>query len=44
VVVITQILTMPGVELIEPLPSEIQFYAMFVAGISANAKVRAPET
>jgi hypothetical protein len=40
VVVITQILTTPGVELVGPLPSEIQFYTMFFAGISANSKIR----
>jgi molybdate transport system substrate-binding protein len=40
VVVIAQILTTPGVELVGPLSSEIQFYTMFVAGISANSKVR----
>ena len=40
VVVITQILTTPGVELVGPLPPEIQFYTMFVAGISANSKVQ----
>ena len=39
VVVITQILTTPGVELVGPLPPEIQFYTTFVAGISANSKV-----
>jgi molybdate transport system substrate-binding protein len=39
VVVITQILTTPGVELVGPLPPEIQFYINFVAGISANSKV-----
>ncbi len=39
VVVITQILTTPGVELVGPLPPEIQFYITFVAGISANSKV-----
>jgi len=39
VVVITQILTTPGVEMVGPLPSEIQFYTTFVAGISANSKV-----
>jgi molybdate transport system substrate-binding protein len=38
VVVITQILTTPGVELVGPLPPEIQFYTMFVGGVSANAK------
>lgn len=39
VVVITQILTTRGVELVGPLPPEIQFYTMFVAGVSANSKV-----
>jgi molybdate transport system substrate-binding protein len=38
VVVITQILTTPGVELVGPLPSEIQSYAVFTAGVSANSK------
>ncbi len=38
VVVITQILTTPGVELVGPLPPEIQFYTVFVAGISASSK------
>ncbi len=38
VVVITQILTIPGVELVGPLPPEIQFYINFVAGISASSK------
>jgi molybdate transport system substrate-binding protein len=40
-VVITQILTTPGVELVGPLPPEIQSYVTFTAGISANSK--APE-
>ncbi len=40
-VVITQILTTPGVELVGPLPPEIQSYVAFAAGISANS--RAPE-
>jgi molybdate transport system substrate-binding protein len=39
VVVITQILTTRGVELVGPLPPEIQFYTMFVAGVSASSKV-----
>jgi len=39
VVVITQILTTPGVELVGPLPSEIQIYISFVAGISASSNV-----
>ncbi len=38
VVVITQILTTPGVELVGPLPPEIQFYAVFTAGVSANSQ------
>jgi molybdate transport system substrate-binding protein len=38
VVVITQILTTPGVELVGPLPPEIQFYAVFTAGVSTNSK------
>src|SRR4029077_797174 len=38
VAVITQILTTPGVELVGPLPPEIQFYTTFTAGISTNAK------
>jgi molybdate transport system substrate-binding protein len=37
-VVITQIMTTPGVELVGPLPSEIQSYVTFAAGVSANAK------
>jgi molybdate transport system substrate-binding protein len=40
-VVITQIMTTPGVELVGPLPAEIQSYITFAAGVSANAK--APE-
>jgi molybdate transport system substrate-binding protein len=38
VMVITQILTTPGVELVGPLPPEIQFYTVFTAGVSANSK------
>ena len=37
-VVITQIMTTPGVELVGPLPSEIQSYVTFTGGVSANAK------
>jgi molybdate transport system substrate-binding protein len=37
-VVITQIMTTPGVELVGPLPAEIQSYVTFTAGVSANAK------
>jgi molybdate transport system substrate-binding protein len=40
-VVITQILTTPGVELVGPLPPEIQSYVTFTAGISHKSK--APE-
>jgi molybdate transport system substrate-binding protein len=39
VVVMSQILTTPGVELVGPLPPETQFYTTFVAGISANSTV-----
>src|SRR5216684_7592256 len=38
VVVVTQILTTPGVELVGPLPPEIQFYTVFTAGVSAGSK------
>jgi len=38
-VVITQILTTPGVDLVGPLPPEIQSYVTFTAGISARAHV-----
>jgi molybdate transport system substrate-binding protein len=41
VVVITQIVTTPGVEMLGPLPPEIQYYITFTAGVSANSK--APE-
>jgi molybdate transport system substrate-binding protein len=40
-VVITQILTTPGVDLVGPLPSALQSYVTFVAGISVHA--RAPD-
>jgi molybdate transport system substrate-binding protein len=40
-VVITQILTTTGVDLVGPLPSDIQSYVTFVAGISS--KSRAPD-
>ena len=35
-IVITQILTTPGVELVGPLPAEIQSYVVFAAGVSAT--------
>jgi molybdate transport system substrate-binding protein len=37
-VVITQIMTTSGVELVGPLPPEIQSYITFTGGVSANAK------
>src|SRR5687768_14081279 len=37
-VVITQILTTPGVSLVGPLPRELQSYVTFVAGVSAGSK------
>ena len=40
-VVITQIMTTPGVELVGPLPPEIQSYITFAGGVSTAAK--APE-
>jgi molybdate transport system substrate-binding protein len=41
IVVVTQILTTPGVELVGPLPMEIQSYVTFVAGVGARASVPA---
>jgi molybdate transport system substrate-binding protein len=40
--VITQILTTPGVELVGPIPQELQFYVAWSGGISANSS--APKT
>ena len=40
-VVITQILTTPGVDFVGPLPPEIQSYVMFTVGVSASS--RAPD-
>lgn len=40
-VVITQIQTTPGVELVGPLPPEIQSFVVFVAGVSTNSKTPA---
>jgi molybdate transport system substrate-binding protein len=37
-VVTTQILTTPGVELAGPLPAELQAYVTFVAGINTQSK------
>jgi molybdate transport system substrate-binding protein len=39
-VVITQILTTPGVELVGPIPAEIQSYITFAAGIGTQSKAR----
>jgi len=41
-VVITQILTTPGVDLVGPLPAEIQSYLVFAAGVASNSPVRDP--
>lgn len=38
IVVTTQIRTTPGVELVGPLPPEIQYYFPFTSGVSANSK------
>jgi len=38
-VVITQILTTPGVELVGPLPPEIQSYVVFTGAVGTNSKV-----
>lgn len=36
-VVITQIVTTPGVELVGPIPRELQFYVAWSGGVSANS-------
>jgi molybdate transport system substrate-binding protein len=41
IVVITQILTTPGVELVGPLPLDIQYQFQFSGGLSPNAKAPA---
>ena len=41
-VVITQILTTPGVELVGPLPPEIQSYLVFAAGVASGSSVKDP--
>ena len=38
IVVITQILTTPGVDLVGPLPRELQSFIVFTGGISGNSK------
>jgi molybdate transport system substrate-binding protein len=40
-VVTTQILTTPGVELVGPLPADIQHYVAFDAGVSAHSQSQA---
>jgi hypothetical protein len=37
-VVLTQILTTPGVELVGPLPAEVQSYVSFVAAVGSTPK------
>ena len=39
IVVITQILTTPGVDLVGPLPRELQSFIVFTGGINVNSKV-----
>ena len=39
IVVITQILTTPGVDLVGPLPSEVQSYVTFTGAVSARSEV-----
>jgi molybdate transport system substrate-binding protein len=41
IVVITQIVTTPGVELVGPLPQDIQYQFQFAGGLSANPKAPA---
>jgi molybdate transport system substrate-binding protein len=41
-VVITQILTTPGVELVGPLPNELQYYVAFVGAVSTTSTVPGP--
>ena len=38
--VITQILTTPGVDLVGPLPGEVQSYVTFVAAVGAESNVK----
>lgn len=42
--VITQILTTPGVDLVGPLPSEVQSYVTFVAAVGADSNVKGAAT
>jgi molybdate transport system substrate-binding protein len=39
IVVLTQIVTTPGVELVGPLPPEVQTYLTFTAGVGAASRV-----
>ena len=41
IVVVTQIVTTPGVDLVGPLPPTLQSYVVFTAGVSAKSKVPA---
>jgi molybdate transport system substrate-binding protein len=38
ITLVSEIVTVPGVELVGPLPSEVQGYINFAAGVGANAK------
>lgn len=42
IVVITQILTTPGVELVGPLPAELQYYVAFVGAVSTTSAAPGP--
>ena len=41
-VVTTQIRTTPGVELVGPIPHEVQSYVRWSGGVSTNSKVQQP--
>jgi len=41
IVVVTQILTTSGVELVGPLPPDIQYQIQFAAGVSTESKNQA---
>ena len=38
IVSLTQMVTTPGIELVGPLPAEIQVYTVFAGAVSANSK------
>jgi molybdate transport system substrate-binding protein len=42
IVVITQILTTPGVELVGPLPDELQYYVAFAGAVSTKSTAPGP--